>query len=400
MTETTIDARNLTKVYKLYDAPFDRVLEAFHPFGKNYHRDFYALNDVSLKISRGESVGIIGRNGHGKSTLLKLISGTLAPTSGSIQTSGSIAAILELSSNLNAEVTGLGNIELNLRLAGTPKSEFSRLTDEISEFAELGDFIGQPVKTYSSGMKSRLGFAIATSINADILLLDEVLAVGDFEFQQRCLAKINELRQDLSMLFVSHSMNSIRHFCDRAIVLESGTLQFDGPSDAAIEYFMEKEHERKQALAARYQPTSRPYFGDLFMNEEKVEVMHHNWNIEHDTPIKMHSRLSFSFEFRLKSRPKRLIIGIPIWDTEEQTLKTSILSDFGEVGIELDANGYCKGTVELDCCLAPGTYLSSFNIRDGNEFLYRQLNQEFSVLDSRRNFGDFTHQATWRFKQD
>jgi ABC-type polysaccharide/polyol phosphate transport system ATPase subunit len=240
--KTVITVKNVSKVYKLYNKPIDRIKESFNPFRKSYHKKFHALHDVSLELKRGEALGVIGGNGNGKSTLLKIIAQVLTPTSGSVRTKGRVSAILELTSNLKPEMTGRENIIYNLKIQGfTSKKEIKEKTDEIEAFAEIGEFIDQPVKVYSSGMKSRLGFGIATSVEPDILILDEVLAVGDFNFQQKCLAKINGMRENISMIFVSHSMNSVRLFCDKVIVLEKGRLTFNGKPDDAIAYYLEQE---------------------------------------------------------------------------------------------------------------------------------------------------------------
>ncbi|MDB1122434.1 ABC transporter ATP-binding protein [Vibrio algarum] len=233
--------KKVTKVYKLYDKPIDRLIESLNPFNKDYHKKFIALDNVSLDIKKGEALGIIGRNGNGKSTLLKIISGVLTPTQGHVVTSGKISAILELTSNLKSELTGLENIELNLKISGFTKKELQEKIKEIEEFSEIGDFINQPVKNYSSGMKSRLGFGIATASEPDILILDEVLAVGDFNFRQKCLAKINSMRDDMSIVFVSHSMNDIRMFCDNVLVLEKGEKNFWEQLNKALSIIYQKK---------------------------------------------------------------------------------------------------------------------------------------------------------------
>jgi len=203
---SAIKVQNLTKTYKLYKEPMDRLKEALNPFKKSYHNDFHALKDVSFQIKKGETVGIIGRNGSGKSTLLKIITGVLTPTSGRAIVHGKISAILELGAGFNPEMSGLENTYLNTSINGMNKNATDKKIDEILEFAELGEFIHQPIKTYSSGMKARLAFAVAINIDPDILIVDEALAVGDAAFQRKCYAQIEHMCKDneVTVLFVSH----------------------------------------------------------------------------------------------------------------------------------------------------------------------------------------------------
>lgn len=394
MRGVLVSVRGVSKVYRLYDKPFDRVKEALNPFGRQYHREFNALSNVSFDLRRGESLGVIGRNGQGKSTLLKIISGQIRPTSGSVQANGRIAAILELSSNLNPEVTGRANVELGLRIAGVLPGEREATLADIIDFADIGEFIDQPVKTYSSGMRSRLAFALATSVRPDVLILDEVLAVGDFDFQQKCLERMNSMRENMSVLFVSHSMNSVRHFCDNAIVLESGRVGCHAAVEEAIEYYMEQE-EARRAVRRESARQAAPFYGDLFANESKITVHEHCWTVA--DPLRTHQPIRFEFDFELHGDVRQLIVGVPIWNVEKRELVTSITSDFSGSEIVV-RDGRCRGSIEIECCLNAGTYLSSFNVRDGVEYLYRQLNEEFSVVDSRRSFGDFTHNAVWTFE--
>ncbi len=388
-----VTVRDLSKIYRLYDKPFDRVRESLSLTGKPYHRTFQALSEVSFALRRGESLGILGKNGHGKSTLLKIIAGQLQPSFGSVSIHGRVAAILELSSNLNPELSGRKNIDLGIRISGVPANEREFVADDVVRFADIGEFIDQPVKTYSSGMKSRLGFALATSVSPDVLILDEVLSVGDFEFQQRCLERMNAMRQEMGVLFVSHSMNAVRHFCDNAIVLESGRVSYQGTAEGAIQYYVETS-ENDKAKLKKSARTSAPFFGDLFENRQKVAVNRHGWRVS--SPIKTHDRICLEFDFELRHEVRQLIIGVPIWSVEKRTLVTSIMSDFSSVDIPVK-DGRCTGTVEIECCLNPGTYISTFNVRDGVEYLYRQLNNEFAVRDTRRSFGDFSHRAAWEF---
>lgn len=242
MSDMAIQIKNLTKTYKIFDKPTDRVKEALNPFGKRYSRDFYALRDVSLSVHRGETIGIIGKNGAGKSTLLKMITGVLTPTSGTIDINGRIASLLELGAGFNPEMTGIENIYLNGTILGYAKEEMDTKLDDILDFADIGDFIHQPVKMYSSGMFARLAFAVNVSVTPDILIVDEALSVGDVFFQNKCFKRMEKLKNDgVTVLFVSHDMGSIRQLCTKCLWLDKGTARQYGPvDDVSAAYFNEQ----------------------------------------------------------------------------------------------------------------------------------------------------------------
>lgn len=233
-----ISAKNLTKAYKLYDNHSDRVKEVLNPFRKPFHRIFNALSDVSFIIQRGETVGIIGRNGSGKSTLLQIISGILQPTTGDIETHGRISALLELGAGFNPEFTGRQNIYINASILGLSKKEIENRFPEIVAFADIGDFIEQPMKIYSSGMYVRLAFAVAINVNPEILIIDEALAVGDTYFQAKCFDKFREFQEKgITILFVTHALDMITSCCSSAILLEKGAIHSQGdPKQVVDEY--------------------------------------------------------------------------------------------------------------------------------------------------------------------
>ncbi|KPU43681.1 teichoic acids export ATP-binding protein TagH [Oxobacter pfennigii] len=236
--EIAVKIKNIAKVYKLYDNPIDRLKETLHPFKKKYHRDFYALKNVSFEIKKGETVGIIGKNGSGKSTLLKIITGVLNPTLGLIEVKGKISALLELGAGFNPEFTGIENIYLNGTIMGYTKEEMGKKIPDIIEFADIGDFINQPVKTYSSGMFVRLAFAVAINVDPDILIVDEALAVGDDLFQRKCYFKIDSLKKaGKTIIFVSHSGNLVIELCDKAILLDAGEIIYIGNSNRAVNLY-------------------------------------------------------------------------------------------------------------------------------------------------------------------
>ncbi|MDO9148509.1 MAG: ABC transporter ATP-binding protein [Hydrogenophaga sp.] len=234
-SEVRVSVNALSKSYHIYAQPRDRLKQSIYTrlqrlAGRSVHQyysEFWALRDVTLDVRKGETVGIIGRNGSGKSTLLQLICGTLNPSSGSVWTSGRIAALLELGSGFNPEFTGRENIYLNAAVLGLSKDEIDDRFDEIVFFADIGDFLDRPVKTYSSGMFARLAFAVAINVSPDVLIVDEALSVGDSGFQLKCMMKMRELQQrGLTILFVSHDTQSVIRFCDRAVVMNEGRVHF------------------------------------------------------------------------------------------------------------------------------------------------------------------------------
>lgn len=233
-SEIAIKVENLGKCYHIYDTPRDRLKQFLLPRAqrllglspKNYYREFWALKDVAFEVKKGETVGIIGRNGSGKSTLLQVICGTLNPTSGSVHTTGRTAALLELGSGFNPEFSGRENVYLNGAVLGLSKEAIDARFDDIAAFADIGQFIDQPVKMYSSGMMVRLAFAVAINVEADILIVDEALAVGDAAFQRKCMRKIEELRQSgVTLLFVSHDTETIKKICSEAVYLVQGSVR-------------------------------------------------------------------------------------------------------------------------------------------------------------------------------
>lgn len=236
-----IKIEHLSKVYKIFDKPTDRVKEALNPFRKRYSRDFYALNDVSLTIQKGETVGIIGKNGAGKSTILKIITGVLTPTSGSVQVNGRIASLLELGAGFNPEMTGIENIYMNGTIMGYSKEEMDDRVQDIIDFADIGEFIHQPVKMYSSGMFARLAFAVNAFVEPDILIVDEALSVGDMKFQKKCTDKIEALRENgTTILFCSHDMHAVNELCNCVYWFRDGKIAKSGePSSVISEYMVE-----------------------------------------------------------------------------------------------------------------------------------------------------------------
>lgn len=368
--------------------------------------EFWALQDISLKLKRGESLGLLGLNGAGKSTLLKLINGIYLPDEGEVRLLGKVGALIELSAGFHPMLTGKENIYIKGALMGLSQKEIDAIYDEIVEFADLGEFIDSPIKTYSSGMYARLGFSVAVHIDPDILLVDEVLSVGDFKFRQKCLDKVNEMRKRMSVIFVSHNMRDITLFCDRAFVLDKGKVSFAGKPDEAVKFYLEEveDKEKKQKKPERSEEGAvKSFCGPLFHNENKIVDVVHNWvdssgNIAES--VKHGSSITLDFSFRLLYSPKNLVVGIPIWDKGGNYI-TAINTDVAGVKVKPDRKGIVRGRLSIDNVIFnSGEYISVIAIVDGMEFLYRQLLDKFSVKDMPRQFGFVTmNNVSWHFEQ-
>jgi lipopolysaccharide transport system ATP-binding protein len=252
VSPVAVEFKNVTKSYSIYGAPRDRLKELASLNLRRFHTDFWALRDVSFEVRRGETFCVVGENGSGKSTLLQLCAGILQPTSGSVVAHGRVAALLELGSGFNPEFSGRDNVYLNGAILGLSSKEMDRRFPEIEAFAEIGDFIEQPVNTYSSGMVVRLAFSVAIHLDPEILLVDEALAVGDVYFRQRCMRKVHELRsRGTTILFVSHSTGDIKALGDRALWLEKGAVKSIGRTDLVVSQYLAAMSAKDRAYQGR-----------------------------------------------------------------------------------------------------------------------------------------------------
>lgn len=249
-SDVAIVVRALGKAYPVYAKPHHRLLQMFSRDKRRWFREFHALQSLDLEVRRGETLGIVGRNGSGKSTLLQLICGTLSPSTGSVQVNGRIAALLELGAGFNPEFTGRENVFLNGSILGLTRAEVERRFDAIAAFADIGEFIEQPVKTYSSGMYVRLAFAVAINVDPDILVIDEALSVGDEGFQRKCFARIEAIRErGATVLFVSHSAGTVVDLCDRAVLLDQGELIAEGAPRHVVAQYQRMLHAPAERAA-------------------------------------------------------------------------------------------------------------------------------------------------------
>ncbi len=250
--EPAIEVRGLGKSYQLYEKPVHRMLQSLVGKRRRFYREFWALREVDFTVRRGETLGIVGRNGAGKSTLLQLIAGTLRATEGSVAVRGRVAALLELGSGFNPEFTGRQNVYLNASILGLSRAEIDARIGDILNYADIGDFVDQPVRNYSTGMVMRLAFAVVVHVDADVLIIDEALAVGDAFFMQKCMRYLREFRKRGTMLFVSHDGGAVTSLCDRAVWLEQGRIQRIGEARGVMESYLEAALiERQGHVGAR-----------------------------------------------------------------------------------------------------------------------------------------------------
>jgi lipopolysaccharide transport system ATP-binding protein len=252
-SDVAIKVENLCKCYQIYEKPRDRLLQMLFRGHRQYYREFWALRDVSFEIKKGETVGIIGRNGSGKSTLLQVICGTLSPTSGYVKTTGRVAALLELGSGFNPEFTGRENVYMSTAILGLTREETDQRFDDIAAFADIGDFIEQPVMTYSSGMYVRLAFAVNIVSQPDIMIVDEALAVGDMNFQAKCMTALTRIQESgATVLFVSHDVGAVKSLCSRGVYLEHGLVKAIGKAPEVAELYIRNMREEMNAEPLKF----------------------------------------------------------------------------------------------------------------------------------------------------
>ena len=384
MPNTAIKVSHLTKVYKLYDKPIDRLKESLHPLKKQYHKDFYALNDVSFEIKKGETVGIIGKNGAGKSTLLKIITGVLTPSSGHVHTNGRISSLLELGAGFNPEYTGVENIYLQGTLMGYSKEEMEAKIDEILAFADIGDFVYQSVKSYSSGMFARLAFAVAINVEPDILIVDEALSVGDFAFQAKCFQKFQTFQKaGKTILFVSHSTQQIIQYCNKAMLIHGGNLikYSDDVKQTTYDYEVlirksdnEKIEQKNQMLE---EVIEKEFDFDTTPNKEvnehrfgtheaifrKVTLSHNINATKTDAIFTAGKKVYLRFYIMAKRDFPSIVIGtsiknrdgVLIWGDNTVDTDISLNKGLNKISMEFDLN-VVAGEYFIDCGMADISY--------------------------------------------
>lgn len=406
-----MEARNVSKKYcrdmylarRLGLRELMRVLLSRPAVTKLGPEEFWAVDDVSLTVRRGERLGLIGRNGSGKSTLLKIIHGLVQPEKGLVHVNGKIGALIELGAGFIPSLTGKENVFLKAAMLGKSRREMDYLYDEIVEFADLDGFMDSPLSTYSSGMTVRLGFAIASSTEPDLLLLDEVLAVGDFQFQQKCLDRVNQMTKDCGVIFVSHNMDAVARFCDRAIVLNKGAKAFEGEVKDAIACYLETESQARIASQSESEPTReteqlKVHVGEEITNSSKVqnvEVLTLDSDGNEANTFRLFDDIVVRFTFDCVETVRNLILSVPLFDASGKMI-ASVRSTTSSGGFDLrDVDGRVSAEVRFTCQLAPGQYAAVGIILDGVEFIYRNRIRDLRVRAVEKTWGAFTPIQRW-----
>ena len=404
-SDIAIRVENLSKCYQIYDKPRDRLLQGIMPRlqrmvgqqPKQYCREFWALKDVSFEVKKGETVGIIGRNGSGKSTLLQMICGTLTPTSGSIQTNGRVAALLELGSGFNPEFNGRENVYMNASILGLTSEEIDARFDDIVNFADIGDFIDQPVKTYSSGMFVRLAFAVISHVDAEILVIDEALAVGDIAFQNKCAQKIQFLKQQgASILFVSHDLSTVQIMCDHAIWIGNGRLMLEGsPVSVCQEYYTAtmgdgKTMEPGSSRQIPQESTGMARFTQLrLLNNYGRESRHFSVGDE----------INIAFELMAEANLDETVFAVSIYRSDGDWLVGQSSRERNVFWPGTQTGGILEGTLLLTPgCFTHGDYLVAFGAYSKDLSIcygLTDLSISFDVRSSFQTWGKFNHPCEW-----
>ncbi len=396
MSERVVDSHDLGKCYKLYARPLDRLKELFSTQRNRYHQDFWALQSVSFSVHPGESWGIIGRNGAGKSTLLKLIAGVTRPSTGRLTVSGRIGALLELGTGFHPEYTGRENIYFSAAMLGLQREETEAIVPGVLDFADLAEFIDRPVKTYSSGMYMRLGFAVATSIRPDILITDEVLAVGDEAFQKKCIRRMEAfLEQGKSLLFCSHSMYHVRKLCQKALWLDHGKVRAIGEAaevtNAYEDYLREIDARAMQAQEtvrqSAYSSVHSRLRGVRLYNSQNQETVSFAMG---DT-----TRLEIIAETPDGVAPV-IAVGLV---RNDKTAIYGIFSDIDRVEPERIEERTFRIVYELyDLSLLPGSYTFRAHVLDRPALrMFDTVEKDFLVRGDTREMGVCRLPHRWRF---
>lgn len=430
-SDIAIKVEQLSKCFHIYDKPHDRLLQMFARGRRQYYREFWALKDVSFEVGKGETVGIIGHNGSGKSTLLQMICGTLNPTSGTVRAQGRIAALLELGAGFNPEFTGRENVYLNATILGLTKEEIDERFDAIAAFADIGEFMAQPVKSYSSGMYVRLAFAVQSMIDPDIFIVDEALAVGDERFQRKCFARLENLKNNgTSILFVSHSAAQIVELCDRAVLIDGGEILTIGapkevvakyqkliyaPSEKRIELRAEikndaqgvvtdeKARKDNEKFNLEEQGDPQEVFDPNMTPVSTIDYESHGVRIENPIITDVHGRqinnllqgkvYFFTYRARFEKGADNIRLGMMIKTLSGLELGGGATATSLKESIQFVESGtLLKVRFSFTCALTPGVYFLNAGVMGdtgaGDGFLHRIIDAAmFKVLPSEKTYG-------------
>ncbi len=394
-SDVVISVRNLSKAFHIYEKPSDRLRQVFAT-KRRYFREFWAVKDVTVDIHRGEVFGIIGRNGSGKSTLLQLICGTLQPTSGTVEVRGRVAALLELGAGFNPEYSGRENVYLNAALFGISRSDMRERFVAIEQFADIGEFIEQPVKLYSSGMLVRLAFAVAVHCDPDILIVDEALSVGDLAFKNKCMERINSLvRSGVTILFVTHDLGTLQLICNQAMWLEKGLCRMIGdPVQITQRYFAdtlttEIPHTETHMLAqVPQQVTGLGKFTRVRLAQGAADVS-----------VVAGQSLRIDFEAEISRDISAAVIALSVYRSDNDWLIGQTSLDDGVIWPGVAAGGRLAGAVVLErLLLAPGDYwiaLAAYSPDYSVCYALTDLVCKFNVVSEMPSWGKFRHPSTW-----
>ena len=421
--KNVISVQHLSKMYKLYDKPSDRLKESLGLSRKKKYREHYALHDVNFNIHEGECVGIIGVNGSGKSTILKIITGVLAPTTGEVKVNGRISALLELGAGFNMEYSGLENVYLNGTMIGFSEEEIDAKLDDILAFADIGDYIHQPVKTYSSGMFVRLAFAVAINIDPEILIVDEALSVGDVFFQAKCYHKFEEVKkQGKTILFVTHDLSSVSKYCDRVILLNKGVKLDEGSPKEMVDLYKQLlvgqepvkqktdggEDLAKAAVASISHEHFLPNPNTLEYGDKQAEIV--DFAIKDDkgmftNTIEKGSTFQILMKVRFNEQIQEPIMAYTFKNIRGTELTgTNTLFEKAEVP-EPAPGGCCTVTFTQKMDLQGGEYLLSFGCtgyKDGEFKVFHRLYDacNITVISAKNTVGFFDMNSTVTVQED
>ena len=361
---SAISLTKIRKVYKIYKKPLDRILDSL--LGTDKYEEYVALKDISFEVNEGEVVGILGKNGAGKSTLLKIITGVVKPTAGEMKVNGKISAILELNSGFDEELSGYENIFVKGLILGYTKDEMMKKVDEIIEFADIGKHINQPVRTYSSGMKSRLGFAIAVNVDPDILIVDEALSVGDDIFKTKCLNKMSEFRKaGKTILFVSHSLFTVKSFCTKCVWIKDGVVHDFGDTEDIVRKYESYLKEEKGKQIKLKKDSSKK---EVLLKKDYIEVSEFEFNGK-SNKFKFGEDLGYSFNYEIKKPMKGLKWSFTIRDIDKKEIYSS--NKMNDTYSVEDTIGKHSMEIALkNIRLMPGKYLLSGELRDETGIMY------------------------------
>ncbi|MEK4849596.1 ABC transporter ATP-binding protein [Paenibacillus sp. FSL H7-0756] len=386
-----ISVNNLSKTYKRYPSKWARVKEWVT--GKNEHKPLEVLKNISFKVHQGESVGFIGHNGAGKSTLLKILTGTTYPSNGTVTVQGKIAALLELGVGFHPDFTGIQNIYMLGQIMGLNNAEIDNLLPDIIDFAEIGDYLNEPVRTYSSGMAVRLAFSTATAVRPDILIVDEALSVGDSYFQHKCFSRIRKFREEgTSLLFVSHDPSAVKNLCDRAILLDQGVAIKDGHPDEILDYYnaiiakREAENEINQSIGHNKKLITRSGNKDISISAVKILLAE-----KQVSAVQVGDEITLRVEMICNKKVNKPTVGFIIRDRLGNDIFGTNTYYLNNESISCRENEKIIAEFHLDANLGPGTYNITVAVHDQSDHLTKNYDwydhaATFQVISGKENY--------------